>query len=73
MDDSLIKRAKKYAREKGVSVSRLVANYFSALGELPASNEEDLPPITTSLSGILKDTDLDEKDYKKHLEEKYLQ
>ncbi len=29
-------------------------------------------PITQSLAGILKDVELDERDYKKHLEEKYL-
>ena len=29
-------------------------------------------PITQSLIGILKDCDIDEEDYKRHLEEKYL-
>ncbi len=29
-------------------------------------------PITNSLVGILKGSNLDESDYKKHLEEKYL-
>jgi hypothetical protein len=29
-------------------------------------------PITQSLLGILKGCDIDEKDYKRHLEEKYL-
>jgi len=72
LDDDLIKRAKKYAKEKGTSVSQLVANYFNVLGDKP-SHDEEKPPITASLSGILKDAELDEKDYKKHLEEKHLQ
>lgn len=29
-------------------------------------------PITQSLAGILKGVELDERDYKRHLEEKYL-
>lgn len=71
LDDSLIKQAKKYARKKGTSVSQLVANYFSALEE-DADSSEKLSPITSSLIGILKDSDIEEKDYKNYLEEKYL-
>jgi len=36
--------------------------------ELP----HDVAPITKSLVGILKDSNVDIADYKKHLEEKYL-
>ena len=33
----------------------------------------ELPPKTRALHGLLKDTDLDEKDYKAHLSKKYLE
>ncbi|MCX7087170.1 MAG: hypothetical protein NTV00_03850 [Methylococcales bacterium] len=32
----------------------------------------DVPPLTKSLIGLLGKTPVDESDYKKHLEEKYL-
>ncbi|HKJ30200.1 MAG TPA: DUF6364 family protein [Balneolales bacterium] len=73
LDDSLIKRAKKRAKQKGISISQMVADYFVLIDETEhVSSERDLPPITASLAGILKKSDIQEEDYKKHLEEKYL-
>jgi len=71
LDDSLIKQAKEYAREKGTSVSQMVADYFSAL-EAGTDVTQQLSPKTVSLIGILKDLDVEESDYKDYLEEKYL-
>lgn len=73
LDDSLIKQAKKRAKEQGTSVSQMVADYFSLIEKGTPSFEEELPPITSSLSGILNDTDLREEDYKQYLVEKHLQ
>lgn len=73
LDDSLIKRAKAYAKEKGTSVSQLVADYFAMIEKEGPSPGEELPPITASLTGILKDAPIQEDDYKKHLEDKHLQ
>lgn len=74
LDESLIKEAKKYADEKGTSVSQLVADYFALLqsDNPPSRDKEKLSPITASLSGILRDSDVEEKEYKSHLEDKYL-
>jgi replicative DNA helicase len=74
LEKDLIKEAKKYADEKGTSVSQLVADYFSLLkSQKTQSNKKTkIPPISSSLSGILKKSDLREVDYKTHLEEKYL-
>ncbi|SMO82982.1 DUF6364 family protein [Fodinibius sediminis] len=72
LDDSLIKRAKKRAREKGTSVSQMVADYFTLIEAEQSSSHQKLPPVTASLAGILKDTDIREEDYKKHLEDKFL-
>lgn len=72
LEDSLIKRAKKRARQKGTSVSQMVADYFALIdAEMPSINR-DLPPITASLAGILKNKESKEEDYKKHLEIKNL-
>ncbi|HKI47125.1 MAG TPA: DUF6364 family protein [Balneolales bacterium] len=72
LDDSLIKRAKKRAKQKGTSISQMVADYFALIETEHVSSERELPPITASLAGILKNTDIQEEDYKKHLEDKYL-
>ncbi|MFH5886464.1 DUF6364 family protein [Halalkalibaculum sp. DA3122] len=72
LDESLIRRAKKRAKQKGTSVSQMVADYFALIETEQPSINRDLPPITASLTGILKNKEVQEEDYKKHLEEKYL-
>ncbi len=75
MERRLIQRAKRYARERGTSVSRLVASFFALLGGRRSSeggvDEEGLPPVTRSLLGSLAGTELDEEDYRRYLEEKH--
>jgi len=72
IDENLIKKAKIYAAEKRKSLSALVANYFSLLLQEESKEEKKLPPKVASLKGILKNKKVDEKDYQKYLEEKYL-
>ena len=70
-DDELIARIKQYAKERNTSVSKIVNGFFENL--LNRKEENTLStPLTDSLSGLLKDTGLDEDDYRNHLEEKYL-
>lgn len=70
-DDELIARIKQYAKERNTSVSKIVNAFFENLLE-----HKDTPtpntPMTDSLSGLLKNAELDEADYRRHLEEKYL-
>jgi len=70
VEDSLIQQAKEYAKEHDKSLSQIVADYFRAITE----NQQRLEnaPITQSLIGVLNPSELDEEDYKKHLEDKYL-
>lgn len=70
MDDSLIRAAKEYAKQRGKSVSRIVGEYFLTLG-VGQSDEYPITPIAKSLRGVLKGHDLDREDYRRHLEQKY--
>jgi len=72
LEEQLIEQAKEYAAHTGKSVSQIVADYFKLL---TSEKHKPLPPsapITQSLRGLLKGSKLDEKDYRKYLEEKHL-
>jgi hypothetical protein len=71
MDETLIRKAKREARRRGKSVSGMTAEYFASLDRMKAA-EEDLPPVTKSLVGVLHGRRVSERDYKRHLKEKYL-
>lgn len=63
LDDALIERAKAYAAANGKSVSQVVADFFAALDARQGGGKpKDVPPITRSLRGVLKDSGLDEED-----------
>ena len=67
MDDRVVARAKRYAAQRGVSVSEMVEAYLSAVTESsPAPSDT---PILRSVRGVLKKADLSE--YRKHLAAKY--
>jgi len=71
LDQKLIEDAKEEAGKRGKSVSQMVAGFFEALSRQPENAPEKLPPITRSLQGVLKGSELSEADYKRHLEEKF--
>lgn len=70
VDDGVVRRAKRYARARGTSVSRLVERFLSFVATeddtAPARKE---PPILRRLRGALKGVSQD--DYRLHLERKY--
>ena len=69
MDDELVRQAKAEAARRGKSVSQMVGEFIDFLSA--ARRDEELPPITASLVGVLKGHDVSQADYKKHLLEKY--
>ncbi len=72
LEDQLIEQAKSYAAKAGKSVSQLVAEYFKLLtAEEKTKPTPPSTPITQTLRGLLRESKLDEKDYKKYLEEKH--
>lgn len=73
LEERLIRKAKRYSKKSGKSVSKLVADYFSAIEEEGASKEDlALSPRVRSLFGVLAGGQASEKDYRRHLEEKHL-
>lgn len=69
LDDELVAEAKTHAARRGKSVSQMFGDFISSLrARQPGS---DLPPVTGSLLGIMKDYRVNEADYKKHLRKKY--
>ncbi len=72
LEDQLIEQTKSYAAQAGKSVSQLVAEYFKLLTSEKTKHAQPSTPITKSLRGLLRETKLDEEDYKKYLREKHL-
>jgi len=72
LEDQLIEQAKSYAAQAGKSVSQIVAEYFKLLTTQNVKTNSPSAPITQSLRGLLRESKLDEKDYKKYLEGKHL-
>jgi hypothetical protein len=70
MDEHLIQSAKEYSLQTGKSVSRIVADLFEIIKNEKIKREDSLTPTVRSLKGVLKGKNLDEKDYRKYLEEK---
>ena len=62
LDKSIIESAKKYAREKNISLSKIIENYL----QLITTNKEvetKVSPLVESLIGVI---DKPSKDYKKN-------
>lgn len=72
LEDHLIDQVKSYAAHAGKSVSQIVAEYFKLLTSQMTATTSPSTPITQSLRGVLRESKLDEEDYKRYLEGKYL-
>ena len=71
LDEELIARAKEHAKRTGRSVSQMVADYFALLESAPGLTEPPMPPRVGELRGVLSNSDADELDYRRYLEEKH--
>ena len=71
LDKSIIDKAKKYAKGKNISLSKMIENYLHAL-TVKKSKEINISPLVESLIGVitLKEKDY-KKDYTKYLSNKY--
>lgn len=72
VEEALIRKAKRLAKKRGTSVSRIFGDFISnQTDDLPSN---DLPPLTVSMLGAIKKegVDIDEDSYRKHLEDRHL-
>lgn len=68
LEEELIGVAKEFARSRGKSVSRIVADYFALLGR--EREGLDISPKVRSMRGSLRGANAE--DYRRYLEDKYL-
>jgi hypothetical protein len=72
LDKGVIDQAKSYAKDNGVSLSKLIESY---LDSLPTRSEKKskISPLVKSLTGVIPSGKYEvKKDYKDYLFEKYL-
>ena len=67
VDETVIERAKRYAKRRGASVSQLVEDYLDFLSKPPKSTADT--PALRALRGTLKHATVDQ--YKRYLSRKY--
>jgi len=68
VDARVVSRAKQYAKQRGLSLSKMVEAYLAIVAD-PPSPSTSAAPILRSLRGILKNADISE--YRKHLTAKH--
>lgn len=74
LKQEIIEKAKVYAAEKQLSLSRLIENYLSSLTNNPKNESEiEISPFVKNLStGVKIPADFDDKkEYQSHLSKKY--
>lgn len=74
LEGELIDRAKQAARERGTSVSKMVAGFFESIEEPQTKEDSELGEITRRLRGSIKPEDGEsgaEEDYRRYLERKH--
>jgi len=71
LNQSIIERAKKYAKGRNISLSKMIENYLQAVTN-DRENEIEISPLVESLIGVLKTkSDSYKKDYTDYLSDKY--
>ena len=73
LDDDVITRAKRYAKNRKTSISKMVESYLESVTK-PDSKKIKITPLVKSLSGVINlPVDYDyRKDYTDYLTKKYL-
>jgi len=72
LNDDVISRAKRYAKHRKTSLSKMIESYLDSVTK-PSSKEIEITPLVKSLSGVITLTDDYDykKDYADHLTSKY--
>lgn len=71
LDKLVIKSAKEYAKEKNISLSKMIENYLQAITN-KRNKEIEISPLVQSLIGVIGQQKNDyKKDYTDYLSKKY--
>jgi hypothetical protein len=62
LDASVVKRAKKYAHQRNLSLSKLVESFFLSLTSEEKEKAMPISPITAGLAGMVKAKNIKDKD-----------
>ncbi len=73
LDESVIRKAKEFAKKNNTSLSRLFENYITNLTRKEKGNTDEISTIVKSLSGVLTlpDDFNHKKERERYLESKY--
>ena len=74
LDENVIERAKIYARNHKISLSKMIESYLDSVTRQKKEGEKtSITPLVESLSGVIElPADYDyKKEYRNYLEEKY--
>jgi hypothetical protein len=71
VDKNSVDLAKTEAMRRGKSVSQMFEEFVQLINT--SKKQSRLPPITSSLRGLLKGQSASEEDYKVHVREKHLE
>ncbi|MFH0999541.1 MAG: DUF6364 family protein [Bacteroidota bacterium] len=71
LDKLIIESAKEYAKEKNISLSKMIENYLQAITN-KQKKEIEISPLVQSLIGVIGNQNEDyKKDYTDYLSKKY--
>ena len=73
LNDNVIGRAKVYARNHKISLSKMIESYLDSVTKQKEEKKTAITPLVESLSGVIDlPADFDyKKEYRDHLAEKY--
>lgn len=61
LDKVIVERAKKYASQRHLSLSKLVEFFFASLTTKVKGKDMTISPVTSTLAGMVKFKNIDEK------------
>ena len=70
VNDEIIRAAKDYAQDRGLSVSQIVSAFFIALSK-SGRPPDKMPPVLKRMAGILEEEQVHLESYHKHIANKY--
>ena len=70
IDKQIIEEAKHYAREHGVSLSKLIETYLDSVTRI-SQKKFNVTPLVESLTGIIPDQYDERQDYRNFIDKKY--